>query len=98
MAYRCKDLNIISENQFSYIFRQMNALKIRKVEPLDGAFDVTKPRLLKEAVRMLVEHGVCNRSKIENRLGINLRDVESVCGIETGYLDNKVVSGNLDLP
>lgn len=92
MAYRCKDLNIISDNQFSYIFRQMNALKIRKVEPLDGAFDVAKPRLLKEAVRMLVEHGVCNRSQIENRLGINLRDVESVCGIETGYLDNKVVS------
>jgi len=92
MAYRCKDLNLITENQFSYIFRQMNMQKIRKVEPFDDVFDVASPRLLGEAVRMLIEHGVCTRPEIENRLGINLRDVESICGIESGYLDTKVVS------
>ena len=92
MAYRCKDLHIITENQFSYIFRQMNALKIRKVEPLDEAFDVARPRVLGEAVRMLIEHGVCKRPEIESRLGLNLRDVERVCGIDSGYLDTKVVT------
>jgi len=93
MAYRCKDLNIISENQFSYIFRQMNALKIRKVEPLDEAFPVTQPRVLGEAVRMLVEHDVCKRPDIEAKLGgLNLRDVEGLCGVDPGYLDTKVVS------
>lgn len=92
MAYRCKDLNIISDNQFSYIFRQMNILKIRKVEPLDEIFPVAKPRLLGHAIQMLVEHGVCKRPEIESRLGLNLRDVESLCGSERGYLDQKVVS------
>ncbi len=92
MAYRCKDLNIISDNQFSYIFRQMNLLRIRKVEPLDDIFEVTKPRLLGEAITMLVEHGVCKRTEIEDRLGLNLRDVERLCGVSKGYLDTKVVS------
>jgi Zn-dependent peptidase ImmA (M78 family)/transcriptional regulator with XRE-family HTH domain len=92
MAYRCKDLNILSDNQFSYIFRQMNIGKIRKVEPLDELFSVAKPRLLGEAIQMLVEHGVCNRHQIESRLGLNLRDVESLCGSVHGYLDKKVVS------
>lgn len=92
MAYRCKDLQIITDNQFSYIFRQMNALKIKKVEPLDDAFDVARPRVLGEAIRMLVEHGVCKRPDIEGRLSLNLRDVEKLCGVEDGYLDTKVVS------
>jgi Zn-dependent peptidase ImmA (M78 family)/transcriptional regulator with XRE-family HTH domain len=92
MAYRCKDLNIISENQFSYIFRQMNAQKIRKIEPLDDAFDVARPTVLGESIRMLVEHGVCKRPEIEGRLGLNLRDVERLCGVDDGYLDTRVVS------
>lgn len=92
MAYRCKDLSIITENQSSYIFRQMNARKIRKVEPLDDAFDVSRPRVLGEAIKMLVEHDVCNRSDIETKLGLNLRDVERLCGVEGGYLDTKVVT------
>lgn len=91
MAYRCKDLHLITDNQYSYIFRQMNALKIRKVEPLDDAFDVARPRVLGEAIRMLVEHGVCKRPEIEGRLGLNLRDVERLCGVEGGYLDTKVI-------
>lgn len=92
MAYRCKDLSIISDNQFSYIFRQMNILRIRKIEPLDDYFPVAKPRLLAQAIQMLVENGVCKRPEIESRLGLNLRDVESLSGNERGYLDKKVVS------
>ena len=38
---------------------------------------------------MLVEHGVCKRPEIESRLGLNLRDVERLCGVGEGYLDTK---------
>lgn len=92
MAYRCKDLSIITDNQYSYIFRQMNARKIRKVEPLDDAFPVANPRLLGQAIKLLVDHGVCERPEIESRLGLNLRDVEQLCGVEVGFLDTKIIS------
>ena len=66
-------------------------LKIMKVEPLDDAFDVARPRMLGEAIKMLVDHGVCTRAQIESRLGLNLRDVERLCGVEGGYLDTKII-------
>jgi Zn-dependent peptidase ImmA (M78 family)/transcriptional regulator with XRE-family HTH domain len=91
MAYRCKHLHMLTDNQFSYIFRQMNAQNMRKVEPLDDAFPVAQPRVLGEAIKMLIEHGVCNRPEIESRLGLNLRDVERLCGVDAGYLDIRVV-------
>jgi Zn-dependent peptidase ImmA (M78 family)/transcriptional regulator with XRE-family HTH domain len=92
MAYRCRDLQLITDNQFSYLFRQMNAQKIRKVEPLDDKFPVNRPAALAEAMHMLVEHGVHTRDQIEATLGLNMRDVESLCGIEAGYLDRRVVT------
>lgn len=92
MAYRSRDLRILSENQFSYLFRQMNAQRIRKVEPLDDMFPVNKPTVLAEGLRMLVEHGVYSRSQIEAFLSLNLRDVEAIAGLNEGYLDQRVVS------
>lgn len=91
MAYRSRDLGILSENQFSYLFRQMNAQRIRKVEPLDDMFPVNRPTVLAEGLRMLVEHGVHTRSQIEASLGLNLRDVETIAGLAEGYLDQRVV-------
>lgn len=91
MAYRSRDLGILSENQFSYLFRQMSAQRIRKVEPLDDAFPVNRPCVLAEGLRMLVEHGVYTRSQIEASLGLNMRDVEEIAGLPEGYLDQRVV-------
>ncbi|WP_337189375.1 XRE family transcriptional regulator [Phenylobacterium sp.] len=91
MAYRCKDLDIFTDNQFSYLFKQMNWKRIRKVEPLDDAFPVNTPSVLADSMRMLVEHGVYTREQIEGSLALNLADVESLCGVPRGYLDNRVV-------
>ncbi|HEX8380657.1 MAG TPA: ImmA/IrrE family metallo-endopeptidase, partial [Allosphingosinicella sp.] len=91
MAYRCKTLGIMSENQFSYLFKQMNIQRIRKVEPYDNAFPTSRPSLLAEAIKMLVEHRVYSRSQIEMELGTNMRDIESLCGVPKGYLDAKIV-------
>lgn len=91
MAYRCKDLKLLSENQFSYLFRQMNIKKIRKVEPLDDKFSVNRPSVLAQGIRMIVDHGVYTRSQIESALGLNLRDVETIAGLPNGYLDQRVV-------
>lgn len=91
MAYRCRDLGLLSDNQFSYLFRQMNVKRIRKVEPLDDRFPVNRATVLAEGLRMLVEHGVHTRPQIETSLGLNLRDVEAVAGLPEGYLDQRVV-------
>jgi len=92
MAYRCKDLKILSQNQYAYLLKQMNALRIRKAEPLDDLFPVENPSLLAESIRMVLERGVQTRGQFEGALKLNLRDVESLCGVSKGYLDTKVVA------
>jgi Zn-dependent peptidase ImmA (M78 family)/transcriptional regulator with XRE-family HTH domain len=92
MAYRCRDLKIFNENQFSYLMRQMNAQRIRKVEPLDDAFPVEKPSLLAQSLRMIIEKGVQTREQLEAALSLNLSDVESLCGVPKGYLDLRIVA------
>lgn len=92
MAYRCKDLKIFNENQFSYLMRQMNAQRIRKVEPLDDAFPVEKPSLLAESIKMILEKGVQTREQLEAALTLNLSDIESLCGVGKGFLDLRVVA------
>ncbi|MGD9766238.1 MAG: helix-turn-helix domain-containing protein [Pseudolabrys sp.] len=91
MAYRAKDLEILTPNQYSYVLKQMNILGIRKVEPLDDVFPVGNPSLLSEAVKMIVDHGVQTREQVESALNLNLEDVEAICGVQSGFLNAKVV-------
>lgn len=92
MGYRCKDLKILSQNQYAYLLKQMNALRIRKSEPLDDLFPVDNPSLLAGSIQMILDHGVQTREQLEGALQLNLRDVESLCGVSKGYLDTKVVA------
>lgn len=91
MGFRCKDLNILTTNQYAYLLRQMNALGVRKVEAMDDAFPMRSPMVLGESVKMLIDHGVQTREQLERALNLNLRDVESLCGAHEGYLDTRVV-------
>lgn len=91
IAYRCKDLGLLSDSQMSYVFRQMNARNMRLVEPLDDVIKLDRPAVLREAIQMIVNHGVYTRAQIESELGLNLQDVESLCGVPEGYLDTRVV-------
>lgn len=91
MAYRCKDLQIFNVNQHAYLMKQMNIMKIRKVEPLDDSIKVEDPSILAESIKMLVHHGVQTRDQIESALCLNMSDVESICGVPKGFLDVRVL-------
>jgi Zn-dependent peptidase ImmA (M78 family)/DNA-binding XRE family transcriptional regulator len=91
MGYRCKDLGLFDSNQYGYLLKQMNALKIRNPEPLDDRFPLANPTMLMDCLKMLVEQGVRTRAQIEADLNLNLRDIESLCGADRGYLDTRIV-------
>jgi Zn-dependent peptidase ImmA (M78 family) len=91
MAYRCRDLEVINTNQFSYVFRQLNIHKVRKQEPLDELFQAREPSILSGSMRMLLDMGVQNKSQIEEAMALNLSDVESLCGLPKNHLDSRVV-------
>jgi Zn-dependent peptidase ImmA (M78 family)/transcriptional regulator with XRE-family HTH domain len=91
MAYRCKDLGIISINQHSYIMRQLNLKKIRKREPLDDRFKMRPPSILSECIKILLDKGVQTKNQVEEALALNPTDIESLSGLPKDYLGSTVV-------
>lgn len=91
IGYRAKDLGILSKSQYGYLLRQMNARGIRKKEPYDEEITTSKPQLIGHAVKMLIDHGVQSKSQITSALAKNPKDLEAICGLPAGFLDNKVI-------
>ncbi len=91
MVYRCKELSILNTYQVKYIWRQMNARNVRKREPLDTAFSLSKPTVLASAVEMLLDANVKSAAQIIEELALNSQDIESLCGLSPGRLHQKVV-------
>jgi hypothetical protein len=54
-------------------------------EPLDNIIPVEKPYLLKQAMTMIVEHGVVAAPSIIEELSLSQEDVEALSGLESGY-------------
>lgn len=83
MIHRCHSIGGISENQNSYLWRQLNAKGWRFKEPLDDEIEVEKPILLEKAVNMLLQHEVCTPSEIIEYLHLNPQDIVSICGLSS---------------
>lgn len=96
MIKRCEDLEILSDNQVLYLRKQISARRMNKKEPLDDTTPIEQPNLMKQAMTMLVEHGVVVPTSIIDDLCLSQEDVESISGVDPGFFSpvGKVVSLN----
>ena len=95
MIYRCKELGILNSDQVKYLWKQMNARGIRKKEPLDNAFSLSKPSVLAFAAQMLIGNKIKSPAQIAEDLVMNVEDIESICALPRGALQNKVLTFKL---
>lgn len=92
MIYRCRDLSILNESQVKYLWRQMNMLGIKKIEPFDDAFESPAPKVLRASLEMLVSRGAQVLDDIRQAINLNPRDIESLVGVPEGWFSTgKVV-------
>lgn len=73
MIYRCKDLDVIDETQFTNLYKQISFRKWRKREPLDNPNEIRleAPRLLGRAAQMVLESGRKHPDEICADLALN---------------------------
>lgn len=90
MVYRCRDLEILNSYQVQYIWKQMNARKIRKSEPLDNSFPLGEPTVLKSAVEMIMQAGRAAYRDVVSELALNPRTIEQLCGLPNGTMHNNI--------
>lgn len=92
MVRRAYSLNIITPAQYSTLQRKMSAKGWRKVEPFDENFSPTKPVLLSEAIRVLLENNIFNGITLlttladQYELSIHPEMFEDLIGLTNGTL------------
>lgn len=87
MIMRLEALEIIDASEKLTLFKRRSARWGVKAEPGDDAWPPEQPRLLKRTIELLITAGIVPREGIARHLGISDRDVESLCGLPSGYLD-----------
>jgi len=88
MVYRCKDLDIINDDQALNLYKQISFRKWRKKEPLDDPrrIPIEQPRLLKRAIELVLESGRKHPDEILNELHLNPAWIETFCALPAGSL------------
>lgn len=90
MIRRCYDLGYISENQYTYLNKQMAIRKMKRKEPLDDLLIVPSPTLLSRAIEMILEHGLKTEEEIIIDLQLSQKDIEMLSTLKPGRLNPKV--------
>jgi Zn-dependent peptidase ImmA (M78 family)/transcriptional regulator with XRE-family HTH domain len=90
MIRRCYDLGYISENQYTYLNKQMAFRKMKKKEPLDDVLNVPSPTLLSRAIEMILEHGLKTEEELILDLQLSQKDIEMLSSLKSGRLNPKV--------
>lgn len=88
MIYRCSDLGIIDEIQFTNLYKQISFRKWRTREPLDDPqhMPLEQPKLLRRAVEMVIEGGRRHPDEIAAELPFNRSILETMCNLAPGSL------------
>lgn len=90
MIYRCSDLGVIDENQFTNLYKQLSYRKWRTREPLDDPqhIPLEQPKLLKRAIEMVIEGSRRHPDEISAELPFSRAALERLCNLPSGSLSS----------
>lgn len=96
MIYRCKELDIIDDDQYLNLYKQISYRKWRKQEPLDSPHEIPieQPRLLRRTIELLTDKANKHPEEIVNELRLSPKWIEVFCNLPEGYLQrNTSING-----
>lgn len=83
---RAHRLNLITDEQYTYLFKRISAKKWRIKEPLDDIIQIEEPELLKEACNLLFDNDVISKQDFVRFIGFPASLIEGLCNLEKGTL------------
>lgn len=86
MIVRCYNLNLITNDQYTYLFKRISAKKWRTQEPLDDRIPFEKPKILREAIHLLIDNDILSINELVDNLAFSRKEIEKLCFLEDGYL------------
>ena len=92
MVYRCRELEVFSENQMIYIQKQISAKRWRKNEPYDDVWPCENAVILRTASQMLIDRGDYTKEEFTSLFRLPSKDIEEICGLPSGYISAESLS------
>ena len=89
MVYRCRELEVFSENQMIYIQKQISAKRWRKNEPYDDEWPCESTFILQAAIKMLIERGDYTKEEFVEQFRLPAKDIEEICDLPNGFLSEE---------
>lgn len=86
MIVRSKQLDIISAERATRLWKSYSARGWRWGEPGDDSAVFEQQTLLPDSIKLLLQEGICSKEGLEEWLGFARADIERLCGLEEGYL------------
>lgn len=97
MIMRAKQLNLINENQSTYLWKKMSYSGYRKNEPLDDEIKVETPVLMKQAIEILINNKIFTAVDMLNEISLNKDEIDILLTLPKELLENKTNIINLKL-
>jgi Zn-dependent peptidase ImmA (M78 family)/DNA-binding XRE family transcriptional regulator len=80
--------NFSSPDETRNLFRSLARRGWDKIEPFDDEFACEEPRLIKEALQLVLDSGIQEPPDIYKQFCLNFYDIESIAGLPKGYLSS----------
>lgn len=89
MVYRCKDLELIDDSQFTNLYKQISFRRWRSKEPLDdpNVMRIEQPKMLQKAALMLIENGKKHPEEICAEIALNPQMIAAFWNIPVEILN-----------
>jgi Zn-dependent peptidase ImmA (M78 family)/transcriptional regulator with XRE-family HTH domain len=90
MIRRCSDLGIVGKEEATQLYKYYSGKGWSREEPMDRTAEPAKPRMMAQALSMIVEAG--RRTKDElltNEFTVPARDVEELLGLDEGWFASR---------
>ncbi|QJE73421.1 ImmA/IrrE family metallo-endopeptidase [Aerophototrophica crusticola] len=88
MIRRCRDLELFDEDYERQLYKYYSAKGWSREEPMDRDVQPAKPKLVYQAIRMVVEAGMRTKQDfLDNDFTIYGHDIEELFGFDEGWFD-----------
>lgn len=103
MIMRAYALDYLTQNQYSYLMRQMSANGFRQKEPLDDTVEYRHPRALRQAIDLLMTKGNMSGEDVINlfaakKFSVSANVIEELLDLEKGILSQTARSNIIEFP
>lgn len=94
MIHRACELGIITMNQYQYMIRTMSAKGMRTSEPLDNIIEIPYPRLMKDALELLITNDIFSKQELLEEfssagLAMEKNELEKLFALRKGFFDEE---------